>query len=141
MPTCVMASGIKIPTIPAGLNLRYFNQPIDLIPGYTPDTPQVLCHATGAFAADYPTNGLFWANFKCQKVVTHVYCETETTQDSNGNDVSTSYLKYDYDYIPVFTNFRDPETQFNRIAILTGCSTPSTTNPDTGGSTPPSSSP
>lgn len=129
-----MASGIKIPTIPDAYHLRYFNQPIEQIPGYNKDIPQVLCHATGTFTGDYPENGLFWATFKCQKVVTHVYCETESKEDSDGNTTYTSYLKYDYDYIPVFNNFRDPENQYQRIALLQGCETGGGTG---GGTTDP----
>lgn len=43
-------------------NYRYFNQPIEQIPGWDADEPQILFHGKNA--------GLVWVNIECVPVVT-----------------------------------------------------------------------
>jgi hypothetical protein len=54
---------IKPPNAKGDLNYRYFNQPIEQIPGYNPILPQILAHR--------PNCGLQWISIDmCLPVVT-----------------------------------------------------------------------
>lgn len=61
-------SGCEItdfPTMPEGSgNYRYFNQPIEQIPGWNANKPQILFHGKNA--------GLVWSDIQCLPVVTCV---------------------------------------------------------------------
>lgn len=51
---------------------RFFNQPIEQIPGYLADKPQMLVHSANC--------GLQWHTIQCMEVVTCLKLETESSE-------------------------------------------------------------
>lgn len=68
--TCIQAADIfPAPGTDADLKYRFFNQPIEQIPGYDNDKPQILVHR--------PQYGLQWHNIDtCLQVVTCINLES-----------------------------------------------------------------
>lgn len=61
-------------------NYRYFNQPIEQIPGWDKDEPQILFHGKNA--------GLIWVNIECVPVVTCVEIADSSASGQSGGSSS-----------------------------------------------------
>lgn len=62
-------SGTSVIIETSGYKYRFFNQPIEQIPGFDPDRPQILAHGANG--------GLVWHNVnKCLPVVTCISLDT-----------------------------------------------------------------
>lgn len=88
---------------------RYFNMPIEQIPGYSVTDPQVLCHSA-ASEGDKP--GLFWTSLICEELGYKISIKGTAEEDN-------LRLVLEKKAIPVFKVF--PSTNVSEIPI-TMCS-------------------
>lgn len=114
----------------AAMPLRYFNQPIEQIPGYNKKYCQVLCHSSEEGGGD--EIGLYWANVKCVEVVKCI-------------QIIGSELVAKFKTIPVFEEFDStnycsvPLTYCDPAADVPPGYDPDYPNPDDGYYQPPTS--
>lgn len=128
--SCTVISGV----IESGVNdNRYFDLPIELIPNFNPNVPQILSHnaigytydPSGECSNDY---GLQWADLTCLEVVTDIsIVDSIITAQRKAIPVLNEFNKYDDDRCDLTITCPTPTTTATPTVTATPSLTPTNT--------------